>query len=152
MADEDKTLSDLLGEGAVITTLNDSDLVYVELGNPQDPNDASRVITAGDLRKFVAGVRWVEVTGNITLTDDHHGATLWITADAVVTLPGYANARDQWNVECVQDDPSSRTVSVATSGQGDAVRNSKTVLDGDGTVVKTPTDGTFATIGEWSAP
>lgn len=98
----------------------------------------------------VASPDFFTISGNITLDSTHRGKTGYITANAVITLPVYADQDAAYTVELIKDQ-ASRTVTFATQST-DTVRDSETVLDTDAVIIRTPTSGRWAAIGGASAP
>lgn len=96
-------------------------------------------------------VNFFTISGNITLDSTHNRRTGYITANAVITLPAHATSADGYAVELLQDGAAAHTVTLAPAGT-DTVRSSETVVDGDCTVVKSPTAGQWLAVGEVSAP
>lgn len=91
------------------------------------------------------------ISGNVTLDSTHKGKTGYITGDAVITLPVYADEDAGYAVELVRDGQAEHAVTFAAQG-ADTVRDGETVLDGDAAVMRTPTLGQWAIIGQASAP
>ena len=86
----------------------------------------------------------VTISGNTTLDSTYKSKTLWVTANAVITLPVWASSDAGYAVEILVS--GSYTVSLATQS-GNTVRGSTTKVTGDCAVVRSPSTGVWAAVG-----
>lgn len=131
---------------SAITTLADNDLLYIATAG-----GTSARITVADARRAFAQLDYFTISGNITLDASHNGRTGYITADAVITLPVYADEDPGYTVELMDNGQADHTVTLATQST-DTVRKSETVVGGDAVISRSPTAGQWAATGEVSAP
>lgn len=127
---------------------------YVPIGSAQsyDVGDdaGGKLLTRDQMDARYGAVRFFGISGNITLDSTHNGRTGYITGNAVITLPSHSASTAGYAVELIHDTPETHTVTVAAAGT-DTVRGSLTTITGDAAVVRTPTAGQWATIGDVSA-
>ena len=103
------------------------------------------------LRDNALSPQYVTISGDTTLDSTYRGKTLYITADAILTLPVYADEDPSYAFEIMFDGQAAHTVSLATQST-DTVRNGETSIDGDSVVSRTPTAGQWAASGKVSVP
>jgi hypothetical protein len=91
----------------------------------------------------------ITINGNTQLDGTHNGATLIITANAVLTLPTWAGGA--YAFEIIPSVRDTHTITIATQGS-DTVRDSLTVIDNDAAVFRSSASGVWVSVGEVSAP
>lgn len=95
-------------------------------------------------------VLWFSIPSDVTLDDSHSTRTAFLTGDAVITLPEWSSVSDGYVVEVVTDG-GSHAATFATQG-GDTVRNNRTQINGDCSVIRSPQTGLWVTVGEVTEP
>jgi hypothetical protein len=90
---------------------------------------------------------YVVIDSNTVLGAEHSGKTLYVTADADITMPPLADWPRGYEFQITPSAKDAHTINLVTSG-ADPVRNNETVILGDVSVSRSPDGAQWLTIGE----
>lgn len=90
---------------------------------------------------------YVVINGDTALGAEHSGKTLYVTADADLTLPVLADWPRGFEFQIAPSEKDAHTINLVATG-ADPVRNNETVILGDVSVSRSPDGAQWLTIGE----
>ena len=135
-----------------LQTVTAENLTAVELNNAgaiihliyDQSEDKVAIVVAAESNPLS---QYVAVAGNIALGAEHNGKTLYITADADITLPALADFPRGFEVQITPSQKATHAINLVTTG-GEPVRDNETIVLGDASVSRSPDGLQYLAIGE----